>query len=349
MNQPSDAAIRISAFDALSNQMASQLVQSSSLQGFLDSSKGRATWDVAQYGLGAGVAEQVCKEHLLGSLAIIDAPWNSNLDIARAAASPLTTLNAQITSPFGRAIEEMNSQHREMISRLVEPARKATMGAVAGYLSGFAGAQSAAAKMLESYQKPLVDMSKFAALSFDIKDMIEHHITAADILGRNNVQVWSEPLRQAVEHMNTALWNEEEVLARLKGVGDSLGAAGVVLDVDDPEPDIDTLVEENFEVVERVAEHLNTDEELRYRAAEIFVGPAIKQLTMKEKTAVFVATATYIYGSVEIFSHMDNAAWSLLGFVLASLTYYFGLDTVDETMEKRREEKVQEIVSQGEA
>lgn len=387
MNQnPSDATIHFDAFDGLLEEAGQRMVQTPGVLESIEEVREQLAYDVGANFQFAEMSQEACKDHLLSAVALMGPPLKSNVGKLIEASNPLTNSHNQISAPALGLIQKMNEQTESVVARYFNPpfatgsaeivartvsnmfnhdtaagtaglTAQAMVGASRLYTTGFddlaahftasPALQSKVEKLLQSDMEPAIDATKLGVAGLNIASLIEPQISAKDILGRTNMHLWSESLQQATEYMNVSLWNEEEILTRLKGVKSSLSAVGLDLDLTNPDSDIDTLVEENFDVVEKFAERLEADEDLRHRAAEIFVGPAFKQLTTKEKLVIFVSTVTYFYDSADKLSQLENPAWSLLGILLISLTYYFSMHVMDKTLEKRRDEKVQEILRLG--
>lgn len=263
----------------------------------------------------------------------------------------LTGVMNTIDSPWGESTA-LQAKAAKLIDNVAlhNPPMASVMSKIASPSGDTAAFQPLVTKVLESYKPPALDMAKIGIAGLNVQSFLESQITAQDILGRTNMSQWSEPLRLAVEYMEMKfpkLLSEEEALSRLgifKDIDWVVDVAGIEFDELKTGEDLEDFVEEHEEFIEDLVEKFESDEALRIRAAEIFVGSAIWQLTWREVYTLLISTAEYVATQLAALITFGNLEITLILFIVASLRYYNEMCAKSEELEAKHQERINECV-----
>lgn len=209
-------------------------------------------------------------------------------------------------------------------------------------------------KVWNSYAKPAIDMEKLGLGALNVASFLKPQITAQDILGRTNTHLWSESMCQAVGHMDTLfpkLLSEEEALSKLglfKEIDWNFKSLGIDLDGIKTSEDLEDFIEDNEDIVEQVTERLVSDKEIRRQAAEIFVGPAIKQMTTTEIILTLGAIGERLWDFAMKFATTQYPEVVLVTIAINSIILFFSAVVEDRALEKRRKNRVEEVLKDWE-
>lgn len=284
--------------------------------------------------------------------------------------SPTTALTSWIKSNQNlfRGINRLTSTHHDIADMLnglatkgqqaaqqktLSPTTYTTFSTLASHIAkpsshitSAIGLQPNISKIVERIKLP-ISTPPLNISPITISNTIPYMVSAEDILIKRHTEMWSDPLHEAVEYITTSLptlLNNNQVANQVQYIWRQLGGNEISIDIDPSNWDTDTITEDIFETTQQIANNLGKNDELSLKAAQIFVGPAIKQMSPKEAGAALVAVAIYLTESIDQLLKMTNPTFPLMIITLFGLALFFQGDKLDEKLEQRRRDRVNEVL-----
>ncbi|QPK78784.1 hypothetical protein G7Y31_09600 [Corynebacterium lizhenjunii] len=185
------------------------------------------------------------------------------------------------------------------------------------------GALVAMDKLAEEMRRQPSLMSVVQIPKIDISPHLPHAITAQDIIADRYKEMWSESLREAAERMRQTLFQslyEDSFLKQIREIQDSLGVSD--LDISETKADLadGETAKCSPEFIEQMVERLESNEQLRQKVQNIFVGPLTKKMSRKESLALVTAALLYLVEFVERSSDSSISVYDFLFALLAALS-----------------------------